>query len=40
MCGLVILESMARGLVVLDLDLPAIREYFKDGTNGYSFPSP
>ncbi len=36
--GLVILEAMARGLVVLASDLPAIREYFHDGINGYLFP--
>jgi len=36
--GLAILEAMARGLVVLASDLPAIREYFKDGRNGYLFP--
>ncbi|MFA4953076.1 MAG: glycosyltransferase family 4 protein [Candidatus Pacearchaeota archaeon] len=36
--GLVILEAMARGLVVLASDLPAIRDYFIDGRNGYLFP--
>jgi len=36
--GLVILEAMARGLVVLASDLPAIREYFIEGRNGYLFP--
>ncbi|VVB77914.1 Glycosyltransferase Gtf1 [uncultured archaeon] len=36
--GLVILEAMARGLVVLASDLPAIREYFVEGRNGYLFP--
>lgn len=36
--GLVILEAMARGLVVLASDLPAIREYFVNGRNGYLFP--
>ncbi len=36
--GMVILEAMARGLVVLASDLPAIREYFVDGRNGYLFP--
>jgi glycosyltransferase involved in cell wall biosynthesis len=36
-CGLVILEAMSRGLVILASDLPSIREYFKDGRNGYLF---
>jgi len=35
--GLVILEAMARGLVVLASDLATIREYFIDGRNGYLF---
>ncbi len=37
-CGLVILEAMARGLVILASDLPVIKEYFRDGRNGYLFP--
>ena len=36
--GRVIIEAMARGLVVLASNLPAIREYFVDGRNGYLFP--
>jgi len=36
--GLVILEAMSRGLVVLASNLSAIKEYFKEGRNGYLFP--
>ena len=35
--GLVILEAMAKGLVILTSDLPAIREYFIEKRNGYFF---
>lgn len=35
--GLVILEAMARGLVVICSGLPAIREFFKDKINGFIF---
>jgi len=36
--GLVILEAMARGLVVIASDLPAISEYFINNRNGYLVP--
>ncbi len=35
--GMVILEAMARGLVVLASNLPAINEYFINTRNGYLF---
>lgn len=35
--GLVVLEAMARGNVVLASNLAPIREYFRDGRNGYLF---
>lgn len=36
--GLVILEAMSRGLAVLATDLLEIKEYFKQGKNGFLFP--
>lgn len=35
--GLVILEAMSRGLVVLTSNIPTICEYFEDGRNGFLF---
>lgn len=35
---MVILEAMARGLVILVSDLPGMREIVKEGRNGYLFP--
>ncbi|MEK6915654.1 MAG: glycosyltransferase family 4 protein [Nanoarchaeota archaeon] len=35
---MVILEAMARGLVILVSDLPGMREIVKEGHNGYLFP--
>jgi glycosyltransferase involved in cell wall biosynthesis len=36
--GITILEAMARGLVLLISDIPGIREFVKEGRNGYFFP--
>lgn len=36
--GLVLIEAMARGLVVLASDIPAIREIICPGKNGFLFP--
>ncbi len=36
--GITILEAMARGLVLLISDIPGIREFVKEGRNGYLFP--
>lgn len=36
---LVVLEAMARGLVILVSDLPGFREIIKEDRNGYLFPS-
>jgi glycosyltransferase involved in cell wall biosynthesis len=36
--GMVILEAMAKGLVILTSDLPPIKEYFINDRNGYTFP--
>lgn len=36
-CGLVVLEAMARGLVVIASDLPDIKEYFVSNRNGFLF---
>jgi glycosyltransferase involved in cell wall biosynthesis len=35
---MVILEAMARGLVILVSDIPGMREIVKEGRNGYLFP--
>lgn len=35
---MVILEAMARGLVILVSDIPGIREVVKEGRNGFFFP--
>mgnify|MGYP001591174939 CR=1 FL=1 len=35
---IVILEAMARGLVILVSDIPGMREIVKEGRNGYLFP--
>jgi glycosyltransferase involved in cell wall biosynthesis len=37
--GIVILEAMARGLVILTSDLPCLREYLREGVNGFFFPA-
>ena len=37
--GIVILEAMARGLVILASDLPCLREYLQEGINGLFFPA-
>ena len=36
--GIVVLEAMARGLVILASDLPCLREYLREGINGFFFP--
>ena len=36
--GIVVLEAMARGLVILVSDLPCLREYLQEGINAFFFP--
>lgn len=36
---IVVLEAMARGLVILASDLPCLREYLREGVNGFFFPA-
>jgi glycosyltransferase involved in cell wall biosynthesis len=36
--GIVTIEAMARGLVILISDVPGMREIVRDGRNGYFFP--
>lgn len=36
--GITILEAMARGLVLLISDIPGIREFVREGRNGFLFP--
>lgn len=37
--GIVVLEAMARGLVIVASDLPCLREYLHEGINGFFFPA-
>lgn len=37
--SIVVLEAMARGLVILASDLPCLREYLREGINGFFFPA-